>query len=231
MALERQITFKSNVTKLLDEEINNYLKNNEVDPAMVQVIVDNGNGIKTATLTYADREALKNAYEAQGRKYSDSDKVTYVHAKDIILPFTSDLDKEVNAILSDENISVLSISRYFTLANQGAFILYIDLKEQKIKLEEKHKEMEKAQEELAKKLAQTAVKDVDVDTKNDTTDKYAQMLENTTESASEEIKDNVAEESSDKEENEEKEGKVHSEQPFNNEEERTKNKKFWRNRG
>lgn len=216
MAIERQQTFKSNVTKPLDEEVNNYLQNNEVDPAMIQVVIDGGNGVKTATLTYGDRELLKKLYEEKGRTYSDSDKVNYVHAKDIILPFTSNLDEAVNAFISDENISVLSISRYFTLANQGAFILYIDLAQQKVKFEEKQKEMAAAQEKMAKELAQQAVKDVDISTTNDTTDKYAEMLtEETHEDTTETTKDEKTEE------------KI-TEEETKKEQARANNKKFWR---
>lgn len=216
MAIERQQTFKSNVTKPLDEEVNNYLQNNEVDPAMIQIVIDGGNGVKTATLTYGDRELLKKLYKEKGRTYSDSDKVDYVHAKDIILPFTSNLDEAVNAFISDENISVLSISRYFTLANQGAFILYIDLAQQKVKFEEKQKEMAAAQEKMAKELAQQAVKDVDISTTNDTTDKYAEMLtEETHEDTTETTKDEKTEE------------KI-TEEKTKKEQVRANNKKFWR---
>lgn len=216
MAIERQQTFKSNVTKPLDEEVNNYLQNNEVDPAMIQIVIDGGNGVKTATLTYGDRELLKKLYKEKGRTYSDSDKVDYVHAKDIILPFTSNLDEAVNAFISDENISVLSISRYFTLANQGAFILYIDLAQQKVKFEEKQKEMAAAQEKMAKELAQQAVKDVDISTTNDTTDKYAEML-------TEEIHEDTTETTKD----EKTEEKI-TEEETKKEQTRANNKKFWR---
>lgn len=216
MAIERQQTFKSNVTKPLDEEVNNYLQNNEVDPAMIQIVIDGGNGVKTATLTYGDRELLKKLYKEKGRTYSDSDKVDYVHAKDIILPFTSNLDEAVNAFISDENISVLSISRYFTLANQGAFILYIDLAQQKVKFKEKQKEMAAAQEKMAKELAQQAVKDVDISTTNDTTDKYAEML-------TEEIHEDTTETTKD----EKTEEKI-TEEETKKEQTRANNKKFWR---
>jgi hypothetical protein len=176
MALEKQITFRTNVINPIDTEVENFLRSNEVDPAAIQVAIDSGNGVKTVTVTYGNREDIKAAYDKQGRSYSDADAVTYCHVKDIILPFNKDLDAEVNGFLADENISALSISRYFTLANQGAFIFYIDLTEQKEKLTAKQEEIEKARAELAEKLASSAVKDADLDT-NDTLEKYSQMSE------------------------------------------------------
>lgn len=176
MALERQITFKTGVAETIDTIVEEYLRNNEVDPAAIQVVIDAGTGTKTATLTYGSRDAIRKAYENQGRTYSDADAVTYCHVKDIILPFGKDLDEEVNNFLSDDNVSALSISRYFTLANQGAFILYINLEEQKAKLKEKEEEVKKVQEEMAQKLAQSAVKDTDLNT-NDAIEKYAEMSE------------------------------------------------------
>lgn len=181
MALERQITFKTNVTKTIDVEIENYLQTAEVDPAAIQVVIDGGNGVKTATLTYGSREAIKAVYEQQGRTYSNADAVTYCHVKDIILPFTGDLDEEVNNFLSDDNVSAISISRYFTPVNQGAFILYINITEQKEKVDEKRAEVEKAQEELAQKLATKAVKDVELNT-DETVEKYADMTDGETNS-------------------------------------------------
>ena len=50
--------------------------------------------------------------------------------------------------------------------------------EQKEKAEAKKEEIEKAREELAQKLATTAVKDVDLDTTNDTLEKYATLSQN-----------------------------------------------------
>ena len=163
MALERQITFSTNVSKTIDTEVESYLRENEVDPALIQIVIDGGNGVKTATLTYANRNSLKTAYEAQNRKYTDADAVTYCHVKDIITAFSNNLDDEVNEFLADENISVLSITRYFTLANKGAFIFYLDLTEQKEKLKIKEEEIAKAREELANKLAQEAVKEPEPD--------------------------------------------------------------------
>ena len=43
MALEKQITFKTNVTKTIDAEIEEYLRTAEVDPAAIQVVIDGGN--------------------------------------------------------------------------------------------------------------------------------------------------------------------------------------------
>lgn len=176
MALEKQITFKTNVTKTIDAEIEEYLRTAEVDPAAIQIVIDGGNGVKTATLTYGSREDIKAVYEQQGRTYSNADAVTYCHVKDIILPFTGDLDKEVNDFLMDADISAISITRYFTLANQGAFIFYINLAEQKAKIEEKKAEVAEAQEKMAQELARNAVKDVELNT-DDTVEKYAEMTE------------------------------------------------------
>lgn len=176
MALERQITFQVNVNNTIDDKVNQYLKDNEVDPAGVQVVVDGGKGIKTATLSYGSREAIKAAYESQGRQYSDSDAVTYCYAKDIIASSVEELDTKVNEFLSDENVSAISISRYVTVINNGAFIFYVNVAEQKEKMEQKKKEVEKAQEELAQKLATSAVKDVDLDS-NETVEKYADMTQ------------------------------------------------------
>ncbi len=176
MALERQITFQVNVNNTIDNKVNQYLKDNEVDPAGVQVVIDGGKGIKTATLSYGSREAIKAAYESQGRQYSDSDAVTYCYAKDIIAPSIEELDNKVNEFLSDENVSAISISRYVTAINNGAFIFYVNIAEQKEKMEQKKKEVEKAQEELAQKLATSAVKDVNLDS-NETVEKYADMTQ------------------------------------------------------
>lgn len=178
MALERQITFQTNVINTIDSEINNFLKTNAIDPAGIQIVISDALGLKTATLSYGNREEIKAAYEAQGRSYSEADEVTYCYAKDIITPLNGDLDSEVNAFLTDENISVVSISRYFTALNKGAFIFYINMAEQKEKAEAKKEEIEKAREELAQKLATTAVKDVDLDTTNDTLEKYATLSQN-----------------------------------------------------
>lgn len=178
MALERQITFQTNVINTIDDEINNFLKTNAIDPAGIQIVISDALGLKTATLSYGNREEIKAAYEAQGRSYSEADEVTYCYAKDIITPLNGDLDSEVNTFLADENISVVSISRYFTALNKGAFIFYINMAEQKEKAEAKKEEIEKAREELAQKLATTAVKDVDLDTANDTLEKYATLSQN-----------------------------------------------------
>ncbi|MGM9543964.1 MAG: hypothetical protein ACI3T9_03195 [Romboutsia timonensis] len=175
MALERQITFQTNVINKIDDDINNYLKAHAVDPAGIQLVISDALGVKTATLSYGNRKDIKAAYDAQGRSYSEADEVTYCYAKDIITPLNGDLDSEVNAFLADENISVISISRYFTALNKGAFIFYINMAEQKEKAEAKKEEIEKAREELAQKLAATAVKDVDLNTTNDTLEKYATL--------------------------------------------------------
>lgn len=178
MALERQITFQTNVINTIDDEINNFLKTNAIDPAGIQIVISDALGLKTATLSYGNREEIKAAYEAQGRSYSQADEVTYCYVKDIIVPLNSSLDAEVNEFLADENISVVSISRYFTALNKGAFIFYINMAEQKEKAEAKKEEIEKAREELAQKLATTAVKDVDLDATNDTLEKYATLSQN-----------------------------------------------------
>lgn len=175
MALERQITFSTGMNNTIDLEVEKYLRENEVDPAAIQVVVDAGRGIKTATLTYGDRESIKKAYEEQGRTYSNSDKVTYCHVKDIIVPFGQNLDNIVNNFFKDTSIGIISVSRYFTPVNQGAFILYIDLNEQKRKSDEKKEEVKKAQEELAQKLAKKAVKDADLK-EDETVDKYSQAI-------------------------------------------------------
>ena len=178
MALERQITFQTNVNNTIDSEINKYLKEHAVDPAGIQLVVSDGMGMKFATLSYGNRKDIKAAYDTQGRSYSEADEVTYCYAKDIITPLNGDLDSEVNMFLADENISVVSISRYFTALNKGAFIFYINMTEQKEKAEAKKEEIAKAREELAQKLATTAVKDVDLDTTNDTLEKYATLSQN-----------------------------------------------------
>lgn len=178
MALERQITFQTNVINTIDDEINNFLKTNAIDPAGIQIVISDALGLKTATLSYGNRKDIKAAYDTQGRSYSEADEVTYCYAKDIITPLNGDLDSEVNMFLADENISVVSISRYFTALNKGAFIFYINMAEQKEKAEAKKEEIEKAREELAQKLATTAVKDVDLDATNDTLEKYATLSQN-----------------------------------------------------
>ena len=181
MALERQITFQTNVINTIDDEINNFLKTNAIDPAGIQIVISDALGRKTATLSYGNREEIKAAYEAQGRSYSQADEVTYCYVKDIIVPLNSSLDAEVNEFLANENISVISISRYFTAVNKGALIFYINIEEQKEKAEEKKAEIEKAQEELAQKLAQSAVKDTELDS-NDVVEKYSEMSKQSTES-------------------------------------------------
>lgn len=181
MALERQITFQTNVINTIDDEINNFLKTNAIDPAGIQIVISDALGLKTATLSYGNREEIKAAYEAQGRSYSQADEVTYCYVKDIIVPLNSSLDAEVNKFLANENISVISISRYFTALNKGALIFYINIEEQKEKAEEKKAEIEKAQEELAQKLAQSAVKDTELDS-NDVVEKYSEMSKQSTES-------------------------------------------------
>lgn len=181
MALERQITFQTNVINTIDDEINNFLKTNAIDPAGIQIVISDALGLKTATLSYGNREEIKAAYEAQGRNYSQADEVTYCYVKDIIVPLNSSLDAEVNEFLANENISVISISRYFTAVNKGALIFYINIEEQKEKAEEKKAEIEKAQEELAQKLAQSAVKDTELDS-NDVVEKYSEMSKQSTES-------------------------------------------------
>ena len=181
MALERQITFQTNVINTIDDEINNFLKTNAIDPAGIQIVISDALGLKTATLSYGNREEIKAAYEAQGRSYSQADEVTYCYVKDIIVPLNSSLDVEVNEFLANENISVISISRYFTAVNKGALIFYINIEEQKEKAEEKKAEIEKAQEELAQKLAQSAVKDTELDS-NDVVEKYSEMSKQSTES-------------------------------------------------
>ena len=181
MSLERQITFQTNVINTIDDEINNFLKTNAIDPAGIQIVISDALGLKTATLSYGNREEIKAAYEAQGRSYSQADEVTYCYVKDIIVPLNSSLDAEVNEFLANENISVISISRYFTAVNKGALIFYINIEEQKEKAEEKKAEIEKAQEELAQKLAQSAVKDTELDS-NDVVEKYSEMSKQSTES-------------------------------------------------
>ena len=181
MALERQITFQTNVINTIDDEINNFLKTNAIDPAGIQIVISDALGLKTATLSYGNREEIKAAYEAQGRSYSQADEVTYCYVKDIIVPLNSSLDAEVNEFLANENISVITISRYFTAVNKGALIFYINIEEQKEKAEEKKAEIEKAQEELAQKLAQSAVKDTELDS-NDVVEKYSEMSKQSTES-------------------------------------------------
>ena len=189
MALERQITFQTNVINTIDGEINNFLKTNAIDPAGIQIVISDALGLKTATLSYGNREEIKAAYETQGRSYSQADEVTYCYVKDIIVPLNSSLDVEVNEFLANENISVISISRYFTAVNKGAFIFYINIKEQKEKAEEKKAEIEKAQEELAQKLAQSAVKDTELDS-NDVVEKYSEMSKQSTDSVETKKADN-----------------------------------------
>ena len=189
MALERQITFQTNVINTIDDEINNFLKTNAIDPAGIQIVISDALGLKTATLSYGNREEIKAAYEAQGRSYSQADEVTYCYVKDIIVPLNSSLDAEVNEFLANENISVISISRYFTAVNKGALIFYINIEEQKEKAEEKKAEIEKAQEELAQKLAQSAVKDTELDS-NDVVEKYSEMSKQSTDSVETKKADN-----------------------------------------
>lgn len=190
MALERQVTFQTNVINPIDDDINNYLKAHAVDPAGIQLVISDALGLKTATLSYGNRSDIKAAYDAQGRSYSEADEVTYCYVKDIVSVLNGDLDTEVNKFLSNENISVISISRYFTTINKGALIFYINIEEQKEKADAKKEEIEKAREELAQKLASQAVKDVDLNT-NDAVEKYSEMSEQKStniEKSSEEVK-------------------------------------------
>lgn len=178
MALERQKTFSTNVNNTIDDQLNEFLTNEKVDPAYVQVVINNDAGLKYATITYGEREELKIAYEEQGKSYTEADEVDYCHFKDIkVLPNT-DLDEEVNNFIKDKNISILSINRYVTRINIGALIFYVDLAEQKIKLDKKAEEVAKAREELAQKLATEAVADTNLEI-SDTTNKYADMLTET----------------------------------------------------
>ena len=55
MALERQVTFQTNVNNTIDSEINKYLKEHAVDPAGIQLVVSDGMGMKFATLSYGNR--------------------------------------------------------------------------------------------------------------------------------------------------------------------------------
>lgn len=220
MALERQITFQTNVINTIDDEINNFLKTNAIDPAGIQIVISDALGLKTATLSYGNREEIKAAYEAQGRSYSQADEVTYCYVKDIIVPLNSSLDAEVNEFLANENISVISISRYFTAVNKGALIFYINIEEQKEKAEEKKAEIEKAQEELAQKLAQSAVKDTELDS-NDVVEKYSEMSKQSAESVEIKKADN-------------QKSTIETEDSVTDNsailEAKSKNKKFWKNR-
>ena len=173
MALERQITIEVNFGDALDSKIEDFLKNNEIDPAALQIVVDRDGGKKKAHLIYAERKDLKEVYEKQGRTYSDLDAVTFCHTKDIFVPRGTNLDNEVNNFVSNKDIAVISISNYVTPVNTGAVVLYIDTIEQKEKMEAKQAEIMKMQEEMAQKLASQAVKDVDLGT-NETIEKYAE---------------------------------------------------------
>lgn len=184
MALERQVTLKTNITKSIDTEVENFLANNEIDPAAIQIVIDESMSTKRVHLIYAERTSLKEAYEKQGRTYSDLDAVTYCHTKDIMVVRGGDIDSEVNQFISNEDISVISISNYVTPTYQGAFILYVDLVEQKKKMEAKQLEVAKMQEEMAKKLASEAVKNVDLET-NDTIERYAKKSNDIPDSQSE----------------------------------------------
>lgn len=184
MALERQITLKTNITKPIDVEVDNFLTNNEVDPAAIQIVIDENSSMKRACLIFAERSELKKLYEKQGRTYSDLDAVTYCHTKDIMVTRGGDIDSEVNAFLSNEDISIISISNYMTPTYQGTFILYVDLPEQKKKMEEKQLEVAKMQEEMAQRLASEAVKNVDLET-NDTVERYAEKSDEIPDSQSE----------------------------------------------
>lgn len=176
MALERQKTIKVNLTKPIDSEIEEFLKNNEIDPAAIQIVIDSNGSTKRAHLIYANREDLKKKYEEQGRVYSDLDAVTYCHVKDISVNRGGSIDDEINSFLTNDNISAISISNYITQVSEGAVILYIDLPEQQEKMKAKQEEIMKQQEELANKLASEAVKDVDLET-NDTIEKYASVTD------------------------------------------------------
>lgn len=184
MALERQVTLKTNITKSIDTEVENFLANNEIDPAAIQIVIDESMSTKRVHLIYAERASLKEVYEKQGRTYSDLDAVTYCHTKDIMVVRGGDIDSEVNQFISNEDISVISISNYVTPTYQGAFILYVDLVEQKKKMEAKQLEVAKMQEEMAKKLASEAVKNVDLET-NDTIERYAKKSNDIPDSQSE----------------------------------------------
>lgn len=189
MALEKQITFSVPLSEKIDKKIQAYLDETEIDPAGVQILVDDRRGIKTATLTYGERNALKEVYEKQGREYTEFDRVTFCYVKDLVCNFSDNLDKVVNDFISNENIAILSITRYFTAVNQGAFIFYINIAEQKEKEEGKKELYLKKQEELAQKMAKEAVKTTDLEV-NDTVEKYSkgfseasvsmdEMIENT----------------------------------------------------
>ena len=188
MALERQKTIKVNLTKPIDTEIEDFLKNNEIDPAAIQIVIDENGSSKKAHLIYANREDLKKKYEEQGRTYSDLDAVTYCHVKDISVNRGGNIDNEVNAFLTNENISAISISNYITQVTEGTVILYIDLVEQQKKMKAKQEEVMKKQEELAQKLASKAVKNVDLET-NDIVEKYASVPEDDSNTIAEETEE------------------------------------------
>ena len=61
MALERQVTFQTNVNNTIDSEINKYLKEHAVDPAGIQLVVSDGMGMKFATLSYGNRKDKGNS--------------------------------------------------------------------------------------------------------------------------------------------------------------------------
>lgn len=175
MALERQVTIEANFAEPLDSKIEDFLRNNEVDPAAVQIVVDKDAGKKKAHLIYAERKNLKKMYEEQGRTYSDSDAVTFCHTKDIFFPRGRNIDSDINNFVSNKDIAVISISNYVTPNYVGALILYIDVIEQQKKMEAKQLEVAKMQEEIARKLASEAVKDGNLET-NDVVEKYDGIL-------------------------------------------------------
>ena len=62
MALERQVTLKTNITKSIDTEVENFLANNEIDPAAIQIVIDESMSTKRVHLIYAERASLKEVY-------------------------------------------------------------------------------------------------------------------------------------------------------------------------
>ena len=175
MALERQKTFEVNLQQTIENEVENFLRNNEIDPAGVQVLIDNGRGIKEVVVTYGERDAIKEAYAKQNRDYTDADKVDYCHIKEIMGNLSDNLDDQINDFIANSNIGLISMSRYITTVNKGIIIFYFDLEAQARKAEEKKLAYEKLKEELSQKFAKEAVKDSDLETTNETVDKFSNI--------------------------------------------------------
>ena len=88
---------------------------------------------------------------------------------------SDNLDDQITDFIANSNIGLISMSRYITTVNKGIIIFYFDLEAQARKAEEKKLAYEKLKEELSQKFAKEAVKDSDLETTNETIDKFSNV--------------------------------------------------------